>query len=65
MQSACWILGRVLVLAVAGVEVNPAPLMEQGKTEQILKQVKNQKREDKAIQKLFKTHNRETGEVKN
>jgi hypothetical protein len=40
--SASWFLGTVLVLlVVAGVEVNPSPLMQQDKTDQILKQVRN------------------------
>jgi hypothetical protein len=49
---------------VVGVEIKPEPPAEQDKIDQILKQMKNQDRESKLIQKLFETHNRETGDVK-
>jgi hypothetical protein len=40
--NGSWFLGMVLMLlVVAGVEVNPGLLMEQEKIDQILKQVKN------------------------
>ena len=38
--------------------------MEQDKTDKKMKQMKNQERESTAIQKLFKTHNRKIGQVK-
>ena len=64
-ERVSWCLGILLMMMlVVGVEVNPGPLVEQDKIDQILKQVKNQKEESKVIQKLSETHTRETGEVK-
>lgn len=49
---------------MGGVEAKLGSPMEQDKTDKKMKQMKNQERESTAIQKLFKTHNRKIGQVK-
>jgi hypothetical protein len=59
MGSQIWFLGLVIMvlLVTGGVELNPGPLVNQGKIDQILAHVRHQEKESNWIKGLLECHN--------
>jgi hypothetical protein len=59
MGNQIWFLGLVIMvlLVTGGVELNPGPPVDQGKTDKILAHVRHQEKESKWIKGLLESHN--------